>query len=279
MSEEQEVAEVIEEEVVEEVVDPQDLQGEINALAASAGWKEDGEKTAFQYIVDGVEIQKKDRKTKEKLAKKVDTMSAGIEILKSNFEKSEKAKEKQWQSEMDDLREQMRKAVSEGDTETYDAVEKKRERLSEEKPDAEAVVVPPKKALAEAGVVFEENNPWYKENKFLRLQADRVMKDAQAYFEVGDETEYFEYVAETVKEMYPEKFEQRKRSPDGVSSTKRSTQSNGKGYKDLPPDAKADFMTMVDGEIYENSDADKREYADLWFSSTGVETEIEVQGW
>lgn len=156
---------------------------------------------------------------------------------------------KNHEREIKDLKAQMRTAVEEGDTETWEKLDTRLEELRENappEPDKED-----KEEKKDAGppdyvLQFEKENPWLREET---ENGSRIGIRAYEICDVLSKTTrlrgkaQLDKMLEILKEEFPERFSNKNRQDPpkvdtGGATAKPSVSKKGKTYADLPQDAK-----------------------------------------
>jgi len=270
MSEQQALAEQFDAaEVVEEVIEQQAEQGGEQTPEEQArllGWRPKEEMKDPSKFVDAesflkvreenLAVANRDNKrlneVNRDLNKKVKRLEGMIEQVKG-FE------QRAYQRALDDLTAKQREAVQTGDLEAHDAVSKemdalRKDMVAEEKKKDEPAV--------DTGEIFAEwlaDNDWYARDEVKRTYADAQIKKLGPMPDYDDGPEaYLEKVTELVSARFAKKVE--KINPVGAANGMRAAAKGGKGYADLPGDAKQMAQQMVKAGIFKSNEDYAKEY-------------------
>ena len=251
MSEEQQVVAQEEAIVTEETTDVAEQQSvpEVDeatlAEAKRQGWvpqdeyngPEDRWVDADTFVKKGKEINALLRKDNEFLKREVSEMKTTMMEFKKFHADTEK---RAYERAMLDLREQKKEAINTGDGDKVlqidDAIDELKIARAQEK-----VEVRPSNQPDPTFVQWNEDNPWFGKDTELTEEANligEVIKKRQPTL-IG--SDFLEEVTKRVKKAYPEKFTNTNRNrPSAVEGTTapRASSKGGKGYNDLPPEAK-----------------------------------------
>lgn len=218
------------------------------AEAKAEGWvpqeqfKGDSSKwvDAETFVKRGEEIlpivNAKNRKlteTVEELRKTVDDLKLGNSQFREFHEKTVAKERQERDAAIAQLEAVRKKAVTDGDGETFDRAEKRIQELRAQ---------PVKAELSPAQRAWLAENPWYQSDKKLRALADAMSDDLAAERpDLVGRKEFLDELTKRVKEEMPHKFENPNRQRSVVENTPPSGSGNGKAktYESLPADAKA----------------------------------------
>jgi hypothetical protein len=141
---------------------------------------------------------------------------------------------------MADLREQKKEAISTGDGDKVlqidDAIDELKQSRQTEK------VAHPVNQPDATFIQWSEENKWYTSDAQLKTEADMIGEVIKRQNPTLIGEAFLNEVTTRVKRMYPEKFTNANRSrPSPVEGTTapKASQKAGKGFNDLPPEAKA----------------------------------------
>lgn len=238
----------IEQVVTEEVQAPPEapqVDEETLSEARRQGWKPEEEYDgpegkwvdAETFVKKGKEINALLRKDNEFLKREVAEMkSTMMEFKKFHAETESRAYERA----MNDLRQQKKDAISQGDGEKVleidDALDELKEKRAEAKKEA-----PRANAVDPSFVEWNEENSWFGKDTELTEEANLIGNALKQQKPNMVGREFLDEVTKRVKKMYPEKFtnsNRTKASPvEGVSSNSQAKRG-AKGFSDLPPEAK-----------------------------------------
>ena len=251
MSEEQQVVAQEEAIVPEETTDVAEQQSvpEVDeatlAEAKRQGWvpqdeyngPEDRWVDADTFVKKGKEINALLRKDNEFLKREVSEMKTTMMEFKKFHAETER---RAYDRAMADLRDQKKEAINTGDGDKVlqidDAIDELKTARAQEK-----VEVRPSNQPDPTFVQWNEDNPWFGKDTELTEEANligEVIKRKQPTL-IGEE--FLEEVTKRVKKAYPEKFTNTNRarpSPVEGTTAPKANSKGGKGYNDLPPEAK-----------------------------------------
>lgn len=191
---------------------------------------------ADTFVKKGKEINALLRKDNEFLKREVSEMKSTMMEFKKFHADTEK---RAYERAMSDLREQKKEAISSGDGEKVlqidDAIDELKTARKEEK------VAAPTQAIDPAFVAWQDDNRWFGKDTELTAEANLIGEVVKRQNPTLIGTEFLDEVTKRVKRMYPEKFTNANRNrPNPVEgSTAKPAGSRGKGFNDLPPEAKA----------------------------------------
>jgi hypothetical protein len=252
MSEEQVVAQeatiVAEEATVEDVAEQQsipEVDEETLKEAKRQGWVPQDEYTgpedkwvdAETFVKKGKEINALLRKDNDFLKREVAEMKTTMMEFKKFHAETEK---RAYERAMQDLREQKKEAISTGDGDKVlqidDAIDELKQSRQTEK------VAHPVNQPDATFIQWSEDNKWYTTDAQLKTEADMIGEVIKRQNPTLIGEAFLNEVTTRVKRMYPEKFTNSNRSrPSPVEGTTapKASQKAGKGFNDLPPEAKA----------------------------------------
>lgn len=155
-----------------------------------------------------------------------------------------------------ELADEMRSAVSEGDTERYAAAEKKRDDIKDPEP---APRVDEKPA---AIVQFEADNDWYGSNSSMTVVANAESQRLSKERPEMTLEQNLAAVQRHIKAEFPHKFgNPRRDEPAAVGGAKKGGKGSAKSFGNLPQEAKDAFKTFhrdgVFGKKTSEADAQK----------------------
>ena len=192
---------------------------------------------ADTFVKKGKEINALLRKDNEFLKREVSEMKTTMMEFKKFHADTEK---RAYDRAMLDLRDQKKEAINTGDGDKVlqidDAIDELKQARAIEK-----VEVRPSNQPDPTFVQWNEDNPWFGKDTELTEEANligEVIKRKQPTL-IGEA--FLDEVTKRVKKAYPEKFTNTNRarpSPVEGTTAPKSNQKGGKGYNDLPPEAK-----------------------------------------
>jgi len=237
----------------------------VESEARAQGWvpkeefrgKEEDWIEAEIFVQRGKEINPILRKNNERIQKELDLTKRQMEELRRTTEEFKafqkeayERKLKDYETELSDLKDLKKKAVSEGDGDMVVALDDKIDELKAQK----SAEKPPKEAesqtqqydpkVQEEIAAWTSENSWYSTDTKLRTITDAVAKSVRAEhpFLVGKE--FLDELDKALEDVLPaEKTGKKERPRSPVSGSKTTSQDSGKAgkksYDSLPADAKA----------------------------------------
>ena len=227
-------------------VEVSEVDEETLAEAKRQGWvpqsdyngPEDRWVDADTFVKKGKEINALLRKDNEFLKREVSEMKTTMMEFKKFHADTEK---RAYDRAMLDLRDQKKEAINTGDGDKVlqidDAIDELKQARAIEK-----VEVRPSNQPDPTFVQWNEDNPWFGKDTELTEEANligEVIKRKQPTL-IGEA--FLDEVTKRVKKAYPEKFTNSNRgrpSPVEGTTAPKASAKGGKGYNDLPPEAKA----------------------------------------
>lgn len=219
----------------------EDVPTEIEALAAEEGWsaedkwRGDPDKwvDARTFIRQGRTIL---RSTLQRQDGELSEMKSTMGEFRDHYRNVE---QRAHDRAMADLKTEQRAAVTEGDTDAYDAAGKKIDEL-----DKEAPAVPVAASEQKPDPYFQpfcEANLWYGDDIKMTAYAESISTVVGRKYKGQS---FYDKITEEVRAEFPDKFSNAARKkPSRVESSGAGTMRRGNGarktYADLPADAKA----------------------------------------
>lgn len=223
-------------------------------------------------------LQKHNNELKERL-RVADEKIAVLDLtLKEHAKLWKQTQENAYERQIKELKSDRTLARREGEDDVVDEINDAINHLTKQK---ESIKVPGEEVLTniktpvpnpEGARIFEEwaeDNSWYNQDKALTAMADGVfLKLTNADPSLRGTKKVLKLVEDEVKEMAPEKFSnplRKKGSGVGGSSSSTTGSSSkpigGKGYKDLPAEAK------TAARQFETRGVSREDYAKAYFES------------
>lgn len=210
----------------------QERDDRIEQIAKDMGWRgeEDfsGDPEDFvdaeTYIRKGAEIQDTMRKHIKEQNKKMNSMSAVLEELKSHNEAVYKAEVARLEKEVKALKAERRAAIEEGDVDKVESLDEQIDSMTITRPERK-----PDNGQVEVFNSWLKKNPWYDEDDEMADYADARSSEYKglSYDRV------LAMVAQDVKRVFPEKFPEKRppakspvESPTRTSKTKTYTKAD-----------------------------------------------------
>jgi hypothetical protein len=260
MAEELEVMDGVE----DEVVSGDQSQGDDGALVEQAretGWvpKEefkgnpDAWTDAETWVENANKIMPLLRANNKKLLEEKRNVEQGLEMTKSELNKlkatmdkmlkmNEKINDRIWDRDVSEITRMQREAAEAGDVVRFDALEKEKKAVIEQKKkDFESPVEPEQKANgpSPAFVDWHRSNDWYLKDEDMTRYANAY--SAELVQKGYSEQMMFDEVTKKVKEVFQNKFANTRRKSQAVSDSDGtvSTRKLAKhSYENLPTEAK-----------------------------------------
>jgi hypothetical protein len=222
----------------------QEIDEETLSEAKRQGWvpqdqyngPEDKWVDADTFVRKGKEINALLRKDNDFLKREVSEMKTTMMEFKKFHADTEK---RAYDRAMSDLRDQKKEAINTGDGDKVLQIDDAIDDLKNNKPNP--VVNKPSNQPDPVFVQWNEDNKWFGTDTELTEEANligEVIKRKQPTL-IGEA--FLDEVTKRVKKSYPEKFTNSNRgrpSPVEGTTAPKNTSKNGKGYNDLPVEAK-----------------------------------------
>ena len=227
-------------------VEVSEVDEETLAEAKRQGWvpqsdyngPEDRWVDADTFVKKGKEINALLRKDNEFLKREVSEMKTTMMEFKKFHADTEK---RAYDRAMLDLRDQKKEAINTGDGDKVlqidDAIDELKQARAIEKVD----VRPSNQPDPTFFVQWNEDNPWFGKDTELTEEANLIGEVIKRKQPTLSGEAFLDEVTKRVKKSYPEKFTNTNRarpSPVEGTTAPKSNQKGGKGYNDLPPEAK-----------------------------------------
>jgi hypothetical protein len=198
----------------------------------------DNKKSPREFLEVAFNHNKVLKERNDNLSQSNEELKEEIAILNRKMEQiiefSNEQKQKAVEKAVRELTAQRNEAISDGDTELVQQLDK---RIEDEK----NVAISNSNPILDA---WMKQNPWYIKDDELGLEADIIARQLQ---ETGrfrstehDYQRLLDLVAKKVKSQFSERFKNPKKDnpPDVESARQSPVDSSKKTYADLPPDAK-----------------------------------------
>ena len=198
------------------------------------------------------------RKLREKLDGSTAAFDERVRKIEAMQDKSNAALKEQHQREIGRVRAAMRKAVEDGDTERYDALESHREGLERKaEPEAPQQQAPQVDPTVRA---YQQANEWAKDPLLWKqaVEAVNYMPDLDR----ASTAEQLAYAEQRVRDLYPHKFA----APSGRAKPMQRVDGGGlaggkkSGFASLDAEAKRAFEKNVRDGLFPNNDAGRETY-------------------
>ena len=227
-------------------VEVSEVDEETLAEAKRQGWvpqsdyngPEDRWVDADTFVKKGKEINALLRKDNEFLKREVSEMKTTMMEFKKFHADTEK---RAYDRAMLDLRDQKKEAINTGDGDKVlqidDAIDELKQARAIEK-----VEVRPSNQPDPTFVQWNEDNPWFGKDTELTEEANLIGEVIKRKQPTLSGEAFLDEVTKRVKKSYPEKFTNTNRgrpSPVEGTTAPKASAKGGKGYNDLPPEAKA----------------------------------------
>ena len=234
--------------------DPEQLQ--VEARATRMGWvKEDewnGPPENYRDAQAFIDVGEKElpvlRERNRNLDHRLQAAESSARDVKATLEEFKghhaKVEERAYERAYRDIEGKQRAAAEEGDVSAYDALQVEKEKLEKDAPAATPAVAPVDVQKPEDEpdfIAWKADNSWYETDMDLTVFAESVAKIVARKNPELRGRAFFDKLTEEVKRSKPDKFKNPRRQQAAAvegagGSTYRS--SGGKGYADLPPEAK-----------------------------------------
>ncbi len=215
----------------------------IEAEASKMGWttkdqfKGDPEKwrSADEFVERGKNMLPIVQAKVKRQEAQIDELTRTVKDFAEHMSKTE---QRAYDRALSDLKQQRKEALAAGDGDTFDKVDDAIDQLKVEAQSKAAKV----QAASDSDPVYAE---WESRQTWLK---DKDMADygefvAQRLRNTGEKStgaEFLELVTRKVKSQFPEKFENpRRTSAASVEGAAPAARKGGKGYADMPADARA----------------------------------------
>lgn len=194
---------------------------------------------ADTFVKKGREINAILRKDNEFLKREVAEMkSTMLEFKKFHAETEKRAYERA----MQDLREQKKEAISQGDGDRVLEIDDAIDELKEKRQEVSETKAAPYQQPDATFVEWSSENQWYVNDTELKAEADLIGQAIKARQPNLIGKDFLNEVAKRVKKMYPEKFTNTNRGRPSAVETGSPAPARGKvgkTFNDLPAEAKA----------------------------------------
>jgi len=240
----------------EVVVDEETVKAkpDYEEMARAKGWRPEEEYEGDTPWVDAKEFMGRQPlfDALHKLSKKNKDLAATVDNL---VDHNRKIKEAEYKRAIEDLKKQKVQALDSDDNETVVEID---DKIDAVKRAAEAeTAAKPSRVYEE----FVENNPWYESDQRMRTYATRIGYEYAEDNPAASENEIFTYVEKTVKDAYPEKFENPKRKAAPAVATPKSGKTPSKKAKLSETDLTYEERQIMNN-ILRNSPLSKEDYLD-----------------
>ena len=190
---------------------------------------------ADTFVKKGKEINALLRKDNDFLKREVAEMKTTMMEFKKFHADTEK---RAYERAMADLRDQKKEAISTGDGDKVLQIDDAIDELKSQKP----VPVKATPQIDPSFIQWNEENKWFGQDKELTNEANLIGEVIKRQNPTLLGAEFLDEVTKRVKKMYLEKFTNANRnrpSPVEGTTAPKANSKGGKGYNDLPPEAKA----------------------------------------
>jgi len=191
---------------------------------------------ADTFVKKGKEINALLRKDNDFLKREVAEMKSTMNDFKKFHAETEK---RAYDRAMTDLRDQKKEAISTGDGDKVLQIDDAIDELKANKPDP--IAARPSNQPDPSFVQWNEENAWFGKDTELTNEANLIGEVIKRQNPTLIGSEFLDEVTKRVKKMYPEKFTNSNRarpSPVEGTTAPKANSKGGKGYNDLPPEAK-----------------------------------------
>lgn len=198
---------------------------------------------AQSFVERGKAINPILRKNNEALLKRIDKIEHERDQERETFKEFQKHREatlkKEFDTQMKTLREAKKLAIDTGDgaaaVEADEAIEQLK---NQEKPVRTVSTTQP--AYDPVFAAWSEENDWFGKDPTMTAYANAIGPEIRKQDPYSVGKSFLEKVTEEVKARFHERFKGERHKPISVEAGRpvAGKRSNGKGYQDLPPDAK-----------------------------------------
>lgn len=246
------MSEEIESGAVERHVEAEPEVPETEARAAEMGWApKDQWKGDPDKWIDAETFIERGEKTNGILRERNDKLYGEIQELKSQLQSSvrefgeatRKAEERAYNKALKDLKQQKAQAVEEGDTQAFTQLEQEEESLRSEY--AQTHTKPQQAASPDEDPAFKAwhaDNSWYNSDVRATAYANQIAPIIAQRHGGNLTRAFYDEVAAEVKKEFPDRFRNTARDKPSPVEGARQTggrSKKGRGYSDLPPEAKS----------------------------------------
>lgn len=232
---------------------------EAESKARSLGWRpkeefngEDDKFTDAKTFLDRantnipmrLENARKIDQKNHRLEEQIRTLTQQMQDLTRRYDEADK---RGYERAVREIEARQRKAVADGDVDEYDNLQKQKENLSVQiqqptpQPQKQEISVQDQIAIQ----VFEENNPWYKQDEELNEDMNGFLMGIRAKNPDMSLSEVIQRAKEKTIKTHPEKFNDRK-----ANSVLSSDNVGGKlSYASIPAADKANFDRELEKNI------------------------------
>ena len=288
MSDNNEVVEV-QTDTIEDASNVPVVDSETEKEARAQGWvpkeefrgKESDWIEAETFVQRGREINPILRKNNERIQRELDKakrdlddLRIGVEEFKKFQREATERKLANYETELLELREQKKQAITSGDGELAVQLDDEMDAVKDARAAAKASAAVEVKAVEKPAEVPEaianwvSENKWYHPSKAMADQANEYGMEIRDKFPFYTEAQFLSTLDKMLEETYtPEKLGRKvkvKNPMDSGTSTSTSTGTSGKknSYESLPADAKAACDSFVKQGLYKT----KQEYVDEYYA-------------
>jgi len=230
----------------------------IEREARAQGWVPEDEykgdpakwRSAEEFVERGKKITPILKERNEKLVRDIEAMNAKLErqgeAVQELMQYYSKSEQRAYQKAFNDLKAKQREAVETGDTAAFEAAEREIDELTKSPPPEPKKTKETPQGPPPEFDDFLEANPWYTSDPELTEYADFIGTRMMNSGIRKPLDKVYADIAKQVKARFPEKFENPKRSTaQAVEGAGSPPKAKGRGYNDLPSDAKAQCDRFV----------------------------------
>jgi hypothetical protein len=214
---------------------PENWKGEGNPMSAEA-WMTRGPGLARK-------LQGEVETLKEQQARIAKEHSERLERQAKAIREAERVRAEQM---VNSIKAAQRRAVEEGDTETFEALEAKRSEIKvpDEPEEKDNGIPPEEKAAFDSWIV---KNPWFKTDYAMSGAATGLYSEAEAMGITTPAAKY-EYVDRKMREEFPHKFDdapKRRKTAAVEGQVLAGGKKTGKGWNDIPKEERDDAIRFI----------------------------------
>lgn len=245
-------AEVVENKQDAQQNEPDEAQQQVEQRARAMGWtpkdqfKGDPSKwrEAAEFVERGEREMPLMRAQNKRLEAKVAELSTAIKDMGDFMSKTE---QRAYDRALSELKAQRKEALAAGDGDTFEKVDDAIEKIKREAAEAAAKHKQQAQEPAEDPVYkeWESRNKWLSDpdmQEYAEFAAQRLRNGGER----SQGAEFLDMVTQKVKAKYPEKFTNpRRETANSVEGAAPAPRKGGKGFADMPADAKAACERMA----------------------------------
>lgn len=257
-----------------EAADAPDIDADVEAEAREKGWKPEeewaGDKSRWMPADEFLafnerRLQQADGIAKaeiSRLEKEVAELKSGISDLTGHLKKAD---QRAYERARKDLEAEMKNAVADGDTEAFERISDDLKALDKEVADA-TTEKPKDDASTGNSPAFREwhkDNDWYGNNVRMTVFADEAARVIRAANPRMGEADLYEAVSKEVREEFPDRFKNTRRTKPPVVEGASNGGGGGSGalWSKVDKEGRESFERFVKMGVFNDSKEDREKYA------------------